>query len=213
MDLAKRNSLFFLLALDGVVNVDIGLNSKLLQILIELTDSVAYLRCCRIELPAQLRLVHLHLLVFEVLLTSDILGSNRLVRFPVFMAFLLPFFHEFLILPKFIAVISALSLLNRFDQILFLITLSKSSFISVFHSDFKPYVMSVDHFLITRPDILSLLSPWLDTPSLVIYSLHSFIDFPLNNANLKPSHRLCFKFVRGWSLTLLNSELELVEQA
>ena len=40
LDLTKWNALFLLLPFDSVVNIDIRLNSELLEVLVEVTDTV-----------------------------------------------------------------------------------------------------------------------------------------------------------------------------
>lgn len=148
-----------------------------------------------------------------MLLAGDVICSDLLVVLPVFMAFFLPFFHEFLILPEFHTVVSSLSLLDRLDQIYFLVTLSKSFLVSVFHSDIESYGVSVDHPLVLCPVVLTLDESWLDASSLGLGSIEFFLDLPVDSAELKPRDGLSFEFVREGSLTLLNGEFHLVEQS
>ena len=124
--LAGRNSLFFFLALDRIIDVDICVDSELLQIPIELFDAVMHLRGRIVQLLGQLRLVYVHFSIFKVLLTSDVVSSDSLVDFPVLTAFLIPLFHKFLVLLELGTIFLAFTLLDRPDQCLFLICLSNS---------------------------------------------------------------------------------------
>ena len=83
LDLAGRNALLLFLPLNCIVNVNIGLNTKLLQIFIEFTDTMRHLRRCLIKLLGKLGFVQVDLSVFEVLLARNICCSNLLILFPI----------------------------------------------------------------------------------------------------------------------------------
>ena len=137
LDLTRRDTLLLLLTLNGVIHVDVRVDSELLEVLFEFTETVSHLRGGHVKLFIELSLVNVHLSVFKVLLTGDVARALPLVSLPVFTALHLPLLHEFLIICKFHPVVSALLLLDRLDEGLFCVTLSKSRVKEVLLSDLE----------------------------------------------------------------------------
>ena len=115
LDLAWRDALLFFHALDGILHVDILLDTELLEILIELADAIPHLRCSFVELLCQLGLVEVDLAILEVLLARHGVLALLAVHLPVHLAFLLPLFHEVLVFTKLPSVVSTLLLLDFLD--------------------------------------------------------------------------------------------------
>ena len=119
LDLPRWNTLFLFLALDCIIDVDVSLDTQLLQVFIELTDSIGHFSCGLLEFLRQFRLIQVDLTVFKVFLARNIRSSDFLICLPIFSALLLPFSHELLVFLQFIAVFCAFPLLDGFYQSLF----------------------------------------------------------------------------------------------
>ena len=140
--------MFFLLALDGVVDVYVGVDAELLQVSIELIYTIVHLMSGIIKLSGQFSLENIHFSVFEVLLSRDIVGSDFLIAFPVLTTLILPIFHEFLILLQLATILISFPLLDGLNQSPLVICLSKRCVIVVFHRDFKFDQMTILHPLV-----------------------------------------------------------------
>jgi hypothetical protein len=92
LNLARRDSFFLLLLLDGVVHVDVLLDTQLLKVFLELTYAVLHFRGGCIEGIGQFLFVDIYFTVFKELNFVNSFLSAYLVSSPVLFAFSLPFF-------------------------------------------------------------------------------------------------------------------------
>lgn len=76
---------------------------------------MVHLRRGLVQLFSQLRLKQVDLTIFEVLLTSDGIGSFLTIGFPVELTFLFPLFHEVLVFTEFATIVSSFLLLKSVD--------------------------------------------------------------------------------------------------
>ena len=129
------------------------------------------------------------------------------------MALLLPFLHEFLIFAELATVRGSLLLLNRSNQVLFLLVLGKSIVEIRFLSHLELDEMAILHSLLVRAHIFALYSTRLDATSEVHCLFHVLGKLLLHGAHLQTSHCLGFKGIRRRALTLLNRKFELVKKA
>ena len=98
LDLAWWYPLLLLHALDCIGHADVLLNTKFLEILLEIGDAVAHLISCLVQFGVYFALVDVNLAIFEIFYFFNGLGSTFLVEIPLLVSFLHPFFHESLIL-------------------------------------------------------------------------------------------------------------------
>ena len=115
LDLARRDALLLLHALYRIIHVNVLLNTQLLEVFLELIETVSHFGGGLVELPIQLILVEVDLAVLEVLLAGDVVEASLSVGSPVLSALFLPLLHKLLVLSELLPVLSPLPLLNCLD--------------------------------------------------------------------------------------------------
>lgn len=98
LNLAWWYTLLLLHALDCIGHADVLLDPKFLEILLEIRDAVAHLISCLVQFSVEFVFVDVNLAIFKIFYLFDSLGSTFLVKIPLLLSFLHPFFHKSLIL-------------------------------------------------------------------------------------------------------------------
>ena len=211
LDLARRDALLLFHALYRIIHVNVLLNSQLLEIFLELIETVSHFGGGLIEFPIQLIFVEVDLAVFKVLLASDIVEASLSVGSPVLSALFLPLLHKLLVLAELLPVISSLILLNRLDKCALIVCLIKGTIKELFLGDIKFDEVSILDFLLVCSDVLPTHSAWLDTASHDISLIKVLLKLPVDSALFETGHCLGLESIRRRTLTFLNRKLELVE--
>ena len=212
LDLAGRDALLFLHALDGIFHVHIAIDAQLLQILFKFAKTVSHFSRGIIKLLAQFGLIEVDLAILEVLLPGDVVSPGPLILLPVLAAFFLPLLHEVLVFSQFGTIFLALTLLHGLNQVALIFITSDRSVKEILLSHLELNQVEVLAFLFHRSHVLATDLSWLDRACKSLSFLHVCSHLLVECANFEPSHSLFFQLISGCPLSLLNRQLELIEQ-